>query len=107
MHQLLQQKEFSGFLDSPAFEAMLLKVANDDVVSFKNSNNWLIHHPNEALMFKDLENVWKELMVVYNSDFKSLVYGALPDEADVYATLNRIKSRLAAITWTIQIEAKA
>lgn len=106
LHQLLQQKEFSDFFDSTAFEEMLLKVANDDVTSYKNSNEWLIHHPNEALLFKDLENIWKELKVVYNSDFKNLMYGALPDEADVYATLNRIKSRLAAIKWTIQIENK-
>ncbi len=80
---------------------MLLRVANDDVASYKNSNEWLIHPPNEALMFKDLENVWKELKVVYNNDFKNLVSGALPDEGDVYATLNRIKNRLASTKWNI------
>ena len=104
LHQLLQQKEFSDFFDSTAFSLMLLKVANDDVASFKNSNEWLIHHPGEALVFKDLENVWKELKMVYNSDFKSLVYGALPDEAAICTTLNKIKNRIAAIEWTIQLE---
>ncbi len=107
LHQLLQQKEFSDFFDSTAFSSMLLKVANDDVASYKNSNEWLIHHPNEALLFKEIENVWAVLKVVYYGDFKNLVYGGtLPKEADVLATLKRIKERLASIKWNIQIKGK-
>jgi hypothetical protein len=98
LHQLLQQKEFSDFFDSTAFEDMLLKVANDDVASYKNSNEWLIHHPNEAFLFKELDNVWALLKIVYNGDFKNLVYGGtLPNEADILTTLKRIKERLATI----------
>ncbi len=104
LHQLLQQKEFIDFLNSTAFDKMLLKVANDDVVSFRNNNQWLNHHPGEAIVFKELENVWKEMKTIYNGDFKNLVYGTLPDEAAIYVTLNSIKNRLAAIKWTIQIE---
>jgi hypothetical protein len=103
LHQLLQQKEFSDFFDSAAFSAMLLKVANDDVASYKNSNEWLIYHPNEAIIFKNLEKVWGELKIVYNGDFKNLVYGTLPDEANILVTLKRIKDRLSAIKWTIEI----
>lgn len=103
LHQLLQQKEFSDFFDSAAFSAMLLKVANDDVVSYKNSNDWLIYHPNEAIIFKNLEKVWEELKIVYNGDFKNLVYGTLSDEANILVTLKRIKDRLSAIKWTIEI----
>ena len=107
LHQLLQQKEFSNFFDTTAFEDMLLKVANDDVASYKNSNEWLIHHPKEALLFKDLDNVWTALNVVYNGEFKNLVYsGTLPNQADVLATLKRIKERLATIKWTIEIKNK-
>ena len=43
LYQLLQNKELSTFFDSALFEKMLLKVANDDVASYKNSNQWLIH----------------------------------------------------------------
>lgn len=103
LHQLLQQKEFSDFFDSAAFSAMLLKVANDDVASYKNSNEWLIYHPNEAIIFKNLEKVWEELKIVYKGDFKNLVYGTLPDEANIFATLKRIKDRLSLIKWTIKI----
>jgi hypothetical protein len=104
LHQLLQQNEFSNFLQSTAFEAMLLKVANDDIVSFKNNNKWLIHHPKEALIFKDLEYVWSELKTIYNADFKNLVYGELPKEEGILETLIRIRERLKLISWTIKIE---
>ena len=57
LHQLLKQDEFLGFFHSKAFDEMLIKVGNDDVVSFENNNQWVIHHPNEALIFKNLEKV--------------------------------------------------
>jgi hypothetical protein len=85
---------------------MFLKVANDDVASFKNNNQWLAYHPNEALIFKDLKNVWSELKVIYNGDFKNLVYGELPKEEAILKTLKMIKERLNFISWTIKIETK-
>lgn len=106
LHQLLQQDEFLGFFHSKAFDEMLLKVAKDDVASFRNNNQWLIHHPNEALIFKDLDNVWGTIKTTYLSDFKDLVYGGLPKEDDVLNTLKMIQERLKTISWTIKIEAK-
>ena len=106
LHQLLKQDVFAAFFHSTAFDEMLLKVANDDVASFKNNNQWLIHHPNEALIFKDLENVWSELKTIYNGDFKNLVYGALPNEEAVLETLKMVQERLKTISWTIKIEPK-
>ena len=106
LHQLLQEKQFADFIESPAFDAMLLKVATDDVASFRNNNRWLIHHPQDALMFKDLDNIWKELSTVYNGEFKNLVYGRLPDSSAVLTTMKKIKERLASIKWTIEIPEK-
>jgi hypothetical protein len=106
LHQLLKQDVFSEFFHSTAFDEMLLKVANDDVASFRNNNKWLNHHPNEALIFKDLENVWNELKTIYNGDFKNLVYGVLPKEEAVLETLKMIQERLKTISWTIKIEPK-
>ncbi len=82
---------------------MLLKVANDDVLSYKNNNKWLAHHPNEAMLFKDLEQVWNELKPVYNGNFKNLVYGELPRDEKVLATLEKISKRLAGVKWNISI----
>lgn len=106
LHKLLKQDVILAFFHSIAFDEMLLKVANDDVKSFRNNNKWLIHHPNEALVFKDLENVWSELKTIYSGDFKNLVYGELPKEEAVLETLKMIQEKLKTISWTIKIEAK-
>jgi hypothetical protein len=106
LHQLLQQKEFSDFLNSPAFDQMLLKVANDDVISFRNNNQWLNYHPKEALIFSDLENIWNELKTTYNGEFKELLFGDVPSSEDIRKTLTLIKERLTLINWTINVEIK-
>ncbi|MCH7407099.1 nucleotidyl transferase AbiEii/AbiGii toxin family protein [Belliella aquatica] len=102
LHQLLKQDLFLNFLHSQVFDEMLLKVAKDDVISFRNNNNWLTHHPNKALIFKDLENVWSELKVTYTENFKNLVYGDFPKEEAIFETLHMIRERLKTITWTIK-----
>lgn len=104
LYQLLQDKGLSDFFNSNSFDEMLLKVANDDVASFKNNNDWLIHHPNEALMFRDLETIWNDLQPVYNGDFRKLVFADFPNDTDILATLKQIKQRLTSVKWTIKIE---
>ena len=104
LHQLLKQDEFLQFFQSMDFDEMLLKVAHDDFASYRNNNYWLVYHPNEALIFKDLENVWNELKATYNGDFKNLVYGELPKEEAILETLKIIQERLKAISWIIITE---
>jgi len=101
IHQLLKKDEFQKFLASEDFEAMLLKVAQDDVESFKNNNAWLEYHPNESLMFEDVDGIWNDLKETYLSDFSNLVYGTLPKEEDVCNSLNLIKDRMKEIKWSI------
>lgn len=101
LHQLLKQDEYLNFFRSAAFDEMLLKVANDDVSSFRNNNKWLNDHPNEAFIFKNLDNSWIELRSIYNGDFKNLVYGTLPKEEDILETLMMVRERLKTISWTI------
>jgi len=66
LHQLLRQEEYIRLFHSPAFDQMLLKVGQDDVISFKNNNQWLAFHPKDDLIYSDTENVWNELKGVYN-----------------------------------------
>jgi hypothetical protein len=106
LHQLLKQEKFFNFFQSTDFDEMLLKVANNDVASFKGSNQWLVYHPNEALIFNDLDNVWNELKTIYSGDFKNLVYGEFPKEEAILKTLKMIQERLKSINWTIKIEPK-
>lgn len=104
LHQLLQHKEFNDFFSSSSFDEMLLKVAADDIISFRNNNQWLIHHPNDSLMFSKPDETWSELRQVYQSDFKNLVYGTFPDEALILMTLKKITERLASVEWAVKLE---
>lgn len=102
LHQLLQTKEFSDFFESDEFETMFLKVANDDIKSFKHDIEWLNIHPKEAKIFSDLENVWKEIEPVYNGTFRGLTYGYFPKEKEILATLSRIKNRISLFNWNVK-----
>lgn len=106
IHKLLRHELYLDFFESPSFEQMLLQVAKDDVLSYRNNNEWLMHHPGEALLFRELDDAWKKLEPVYNGDFKNLVYGDLPKSTDVLRTLKRIKARLGQIEWNIEIPYK-
>lgn len=103
LHQLIQQKEYSAFLDSPEFDTLLLRVAMEDVVSFRNNNRWLSFHPVEALVFAKLEIVWEEMKPVYQDEFKNLVFGKLPQSDEVFHSLALIKERLSRVKWNVEI----
>ena len=103
LHMLLKLPELDEFFNVDAFDEMLLKVAKDDVESYKNNNEWLEHHPSEAKLFADLNQTWDKLKLIYNGDFKRLVYGQLPKDDDAFSTLKRIKERMAKIDWPTDI----
>ena len=96
-------KEVHNFFDSPNFDDMLLKVAADDVKSYKNKNAWLSNHPASAILFSDTEKTWNQIEATYNSTFKMLVFGELPPETAILNTLNKISTRLKSIKWTIEL----
>ncbi|PID94330.1 MAG: hypothetical protein CSA95_03335 [Bacteroidetes bacterium] len=100
LNQLLLDQDFLGFFNSAAFDQMLLKVAQDDVVSFKNNHEWLRNHPANCLLFEHIEKVWEDLKITYNSAFRNLVYGAFPDEREILNTLFFLRNRLEKIEWS-------
>lgn len=99
LHMLLNHAELNQFFLSSDFEKMLLKVAQDDVKSFKNNNEWLKHPASEALIFK--KETWNKLKATYQGDFKDLVYGEFPNETEIDATLQTVATRLLNINWRI------
>lgn len=103
LHHMLKDDEIRTFFESPDFDTLLEKVAHDDVASYRIDIEWLAIHPAEAFVFKDLDTVWKKLKNTYEQDFQYLVFGDLPKEEDIYATLSVIKSRLADIEWDIKL----
>ncbi len=103
LHLLLSEGELSEFFDSVDFESQMVTVAEDDVASYRSGNEWLVHHPKDALIFRDLESIWSQLTPTYTGSFRDLVYGGFPNEKDVKLTLKRIKERLSAIPWEIHL----
>jgi hypothetical protein len=103
IHQLLNLDELSLFLDSDEFETMLLKVAQDDVEGYRSGNEWLAIHPKEAILFKEANQTWNEIKVIYKSSFTDLVYGKLPAENDILETILRISKRLQSIEWNVNL----
>jgi len=45
IYQLLQNPASADFFQSDDFDKMLHRGATDDIVSFKNNNQWLKQHP--------------------------------------------------------------
>lgn len=103
IHQLLSMPEIEQFFESVEFEKMLLIVGNDDVQSFKTNNSWIANHPKNAMIFENTEEVWGKLKATYNNEFSALVYGVLPNENEVLATLLRVKKRLNSVKWSVKI----
>ncbi len=96
IHKLLENTELEVFFESTDFEALLLSVVKNDMVSYKNDNAWLSIPPHKALIFSDLEQIWPKLRSAYRGAFSNLVYGELPSDSEVRETLARIGSRLEA-----------
>ena len=99
--KLLDDKEVNTFFNSPEFDKLLLIVANDDVISFKNNNSWLDNHPATAMIYADIENTWSQMRNTYNTTFKELVYGKLPTEEKMTRTLKTVYDRIVSVNWII------
>ena len=82
---------------------MTLKVANEDVKSFKNNNTWLVNHPMKAILFSNVEETWAQIQRTYNSFFSNLVFGQLPTNTMILETLQKIAKRLQRIEWAVVI----
>ena len=101
LHLMLKNAEIKTFFESTDFDKMLNQVGADDVISFKNNNTWLKTHPAETLIFKAPEETWEKIRQPYQTTFKNLVIGVLPDEPDLVATLKVIAKRMKKIKWEI------
>jgi hypothetical protein len=99
--KLLEDKEVNTFFNSPEFDKLLLIVANDDIISFKNNNSWLENHPATAMIYADIENTWSQMRNTYNTTFKELVYGELPTEEKMTRTLKTVYDRIVQVNWII------
>ncbi len=102
LNQMLKNKEIENFFNTQEFDRLLLIVANDDMLSFKNDNEWLQNHPAQAIIFKDSADVWNKLKTTYFSTFNKLVYGELPMDTEILETLKILSERIKNIKWKVE-----
>lgn len=103
IHLILKDEKLRSFFQSYQFETMLLRVANDDIISFKNNNKWLCNHPAKTIIFGETEETWNKIKDVYSNSFSELVFGELPPEKDLLKTLKTVAGRLTPIDWNIKL----
>jgi hypothetical protein len=101
IYKLLENTAVNTFFNSLEFDNLLINVANDDLISFKNNKDWLLNHPSTALIYADSENTWSQLRNTYNTSFKDLVYGELPAEEKMTDTLKTVYNRIVSVNWII------
>jgi len=103
IHLLLKDDRLNAFFQSDEFDGMLLRVANDDITSFKNNNKWLINHPATTIIFSEIVETWNNIKDVYTGSFSELVFGEVPPERDILKTLITVADRLKPITWNLKL----
>ncbi|WP_026810524.1 nucleotidyl transferase AbiEii/AbiGii toxin family protein [Arenibacter latericius] len=101
IHQMLKDEEVRKFFSDNDFGEMLIKVGKDDIIGYKNNNDWIPEHPSTAIIFDQPEKTWEQLSTAYNNDFKDLVTGDFPAETKLIETLNRVANRLKNVEWNI------
>jgi len=103
IHLMLKDGKLNTFFQSNEFETMLLRVANDDITSFKNNNEWLTNHPMTTIIFLETADTWNKIKDVYTGSFSELVFGEVPPETDILQTLTIVADRLKSIEWNIKL----
>jgi predicted nucleotidyltransferase component of viral defense system len=101
MHLMLKDREIQQFLESTEFDDMLIKVGKDDMIGYKNNNDWISEHPSTAILFDNPQETWKQLSSAYKGNFKDLVIGKLPSEGELIETLIQVALHLKEIDWQI------
>lgn len=101
IHQMLKDGTIATFFQAPDFDVLLQKVGRDDVLSFKNNNQWLSEHPSTAMIFELAPSTWVQLRSEYNGNFRDMVTGAFPAEEEVVYTLQKIARRLQDVEWMV------
>ena len=102
IQQMLKDEEIRLFFEKSDFDEMLINVGNDDMIGYKNNNDWIPEHPSTALIFDKPQETWEHLSTEYNGNFKDLVTGELPLEKVLINTLSTIAERLRKIKWEIR-----
>lgn len=99
LNQLLRDEKLRRFFESDEFDSILIQVAREDMLSFKNNNDWLRHHPNKSLIFSNPINIWQQLEETYLGNFQGQIFGVIPEPEAILNTLLEIRERMERVSW--------
>ncbi|GAB3832722.1 nucleotidyl transferase AbiEii/AbiGii toxin family protein [Pontibacter rugosus] len=94
LHAMLKAPAVAAFLHSEDFFQMIKAVQADDARNSEFQGDWAAHPLDACLLFADVKGVWSSLETAYQQEFRSLVYGTLPDPQEVIADLETVAARL-------------
>ncbi|PVY38374.1 MULTISPECIES: nucleotidyl transferase AbiEii/AbiGii toxin family protein [Pontibacter] len=94
LHAMLKAPAVVSFLHSEDFFQMIKAVQADDARNSEFQGDWALHPLDACLLFADVGRAWKTLNSAYQQEFRSLVYGTLPDPEEIIAVLGTVAARL-------------
>lgn len=94
LHAMLKAPAVAAFLHSEDFFGMIQAVQADDARNSEFQGGWATQPLDACLLFADVRGAWNSLETAYQQEFRSLVYGTLPDPEEVIAVLGTVAARL-------------
>ncbi|MBF9255738.1 nucleotidyl transferase AbiEii/AbiGii toxin family protein [Pontibacter sp. 172403-2] len=96
LHAMLKVPAVAAFLHSEDFSQMIKAVQADDARNSEFQGHWALQPLDACLLFADVRGAWNSLETAYQQEFRSLVYGTLPDAEEIVTVLGIVAARLKA-----------
>lgn len=96
LYCLLKLPEIRAFVVGADFFPTLRLVQADDAKNSEFQGDWANKPLSAAWIYQDDPSLWKQLESTYTGAFKSLVYGELPDFAEIRSVFSELGNRLKA-----------
>ena len=91
IHQLMQLETIRTFIQSAdTFHGLLDAVRKSDQEAPIGDAQWVGIDISSCPIFAEPENLWKSLSSTYRQGLGEIVYGKLPDEAEIIDSLRRL-----------------
>lgn len=94
IYMILQKQEMKTFLESEDFFTLLTAVQVDDAKNSEFQGEWSKEKLSDSLIFGKIDTTWEQLSQTYQNNFPSLVYGKIPKQEEIKATLKNVAKRL-------------
>ena len=94
IYMILQNDEIKSFLESEDFFTLLTAVQADDAKNSEFQGDWSKGKLSDSLIFGKIDTTWEQLSTTYQNNFPSLVYGKIPKQEEIKATLKNVAKQL-------------